>query len=90
MRYWLQNDMTPVDRAADAIRLAGIEPIFEPIRGGTDGSILTERGLPTPNLFTGMHNVHGQLEWVSIQDMAAAVDVCHRLIGLWARPATGS
>ena len=70
MRYWLENDMRPVDLAVAAIRQAGLEPISTPIRGGTDGSQLTERGLPTPNLFTGMQNVHGPLEWISLQDMA--------------------
>ena len=43
-----------------------------PIRGGTDGSRLTEMGVPCPNLFTGMQNIHGPLEWVSVQDMAQA------------------
>ena len=47
-----------------------------PIRGGTDGSRLTELGVPTPNLFTGMQNIHGPLEWISVQDMAAATRVC--------------
>ncbi len=47
-----------------------------PIRGGTDGSQLTERGLPTPNLFTGMQNPHGPLEWISLQDMDMATEVC--------------
>ncbi len=47
-----------------------------PIRGGTDGSRLTEMGVPCPNLFTGMQNIHGPLEWVSVQDMALATDLC--------------
>ncbi len=76
MRYCLEHDMHPVDVAVRAMRNVGIEPSFEPIRGGTDGSKLTERGLLTPNLFTGMQNVHGPLEWVSVQDMAKAVEVC--------------
>lgn len=83
MRYWLENDMRPVDLAAAAMRRAGIEPIFEVVRGGTDGSQLTERGLPTPNLFTGMQNVHGPLEWISVQDMAQATAVCVELVQLW-------
>lgn len=76
MRYWLEEDMRPVEVAVQAMRNLGIEPIFEPTRGGTDGSKLTERGLPTPNLFTGMQNIHGPLEWISVQDMARAVEVC--------------
>ena len=76
MRYWLENDMRPVELAREACRQIGIEPFSTPIRGGTDGSRLTELGVPTPNLFTGMQNIHGPLEWVSVQDMAAATEVC--------------
>ena len=72
MRYWLENDMTPVDLARTASRALGIEPVSVPIRGGTDGSRLTEMGIPCPNLFTGMQNIHGPLEWISVQDMARA------------------
>jgi tripeptide aminopeptidase len=86
MRYWLETDMRPVDLAREACRRCGIEPFSAPIRGGTDGSRLTELGVPTPNIFTGMQNVHGPLEWVSVQDMAAAVGVCLELVQLWAEP----
>jgi tripeptide aminopeptidase len=84
MRYWLEDDMRPVELLIEAIRRAGIEPTTKPIRGGTDGSRLTEMGLPTPNIFTGMQNVHGPLEWVSLQDMARAVQACVNLVQLWA------
>lgn len=84
MRYWLEHDMRPVELAMRAMRAVGIEPHSEPIRGGTDGSQLTERGLPTPNLFTGMQNVHGPREWVSAQDMAKATEVCVALAKEWA------
>jgi tripeptide aminopeptidase len=80
MRYWLEQDMSAVDAAVRAMRAVGIEPTFEPTRGGTDGSKLTERGLPTPNLFTGMQNIHGPLEWISVQDMALALQVCVELV----------
>lgn len=76
MRYWLESDMTPVDLARDSARALGIEPVSVPIRGGTDGSRLTEMGVPCPNLFTGMQNIHGPLEWISAQDMALATDLC--------------
>ncbi|PJE29823.1 peptidase T. Metallo peptidase. MEROPS family M20B [Pseudooceanicola antarcticus] len=76
MYYWLEEDMTPVDLARDASRALGIEPVSVPIRGGTDGSRLTEMGVPCPNLFTGMQNIHGPLEWISVQDMAVATDLC--------------
>ena len=82
MRYWLETDMTPVDLARDAARKLGIEPVSVPARGGTDGSLLTEMGVPTPNIFTGMQNIHGPLEWVSIQDMAKATEFCLTLAEL--------
>ena len=56
-----------------------MEPVDEPIRCGTDGSMLTAKGVPTPNLFTGMHEMHGPLEWVSVQDMELATRVCLQL-----------
>lgn len=83
MRNWLQLDMRPVDLAREACRRCGIEPFSTPTRGGTDGSRLTEMGVPTPNLFTGMQNFHGPLEWVSVQDMSRATNVCIELARLW-------
>ncbi|WP_149140429.1 peptidase T [Gemmobacter caeruleus] len=79
MRYWLEKDMRPVDLARAACRAEGVEPLSVPIRGGTDGSRLTEMGVPTPNIFTGMQEIHGPLEWISVQDMARALRVCLRL-----------
>lgn len=83
MRYWLENDMRPVELAQEATRRAGINPLFHPIRGGTDGSNLTARGLLTPNLFTGMHEVHSQREWVSVNDMSKSVETLLHLAQLW-------
>ena len=83
MRYWLENDMRPVEIAVEAYRRANIEHFFVPIRGGTDGSRLTEKGVPTPNLFTGMQNIHGPLEWVSVQDMSRATEMCVKLAECW-------
>lgn len=79
MRYWLEKDMTPVDLALAAVRDVGLEPVSGAIRGGTDGSRLTEFGTPCPNIFCGMQNVHGPLEWVSVQDMAKATEVALNL-----------
>lgn len=87
MRYWLESDMTPVDLARDACRDLGIEPVSVPIRGGTDGSRLTEMGVPCPNIFTGMQEIHGPLEWISVQDMEVATRLCLRLLERAARPA---
>ncbi len=83
MRYWLEHDMRPVELAREACRQIGVEPFSVPVRGGTDGSRLTEFGVPTPNLFTGMQEIHGPLEWVSLQDMARATELCIKLAELW-------
>jgi tripeptide aminopeptidase len=84
MRYWLEKDMRPVELALDACRSLGIETFSTPTRGGTDGSRLTEMGIPTPNLFTGMQDIHGPLEWISVQDMSKATMVCIELAQQWA------
>ena len=86
MRYWLEKDMTPVDLVRAAVRDTGLDPVSVPIRGGTDGSRLTELGVPCPNVFTGMQEIHGPLEWISVQDMARATQVA---IALARRAATG-
>lgn len=86
MRYWLENDMTPVDLARAACHDLGVEPVSVPIRGGTDGSRLTEMGVPCPNLFTGMQEIHGPLEWISVQDMGLATRL---MLGLVERAARG-
>ncbi|WP_054007034.1 peptidase T [Cypionkella psychrotolerans] len=88
MRYWLEKDMTPVGLARDAARSLGIEPVSVPIRGGTDGSRLTEMGIPCPNLFTGMQDIHGPLEWISVQDMGQATAFCLALVQEAAKPKT--
>ena len=72
-----------VELAREAIRKIGVTPIDGRIRGGTDGSILSELGLPTPNLFSGQHRFHSRLEWVSVQDMEIAVKVIVNLAQLW-------
>lgn len=84
MRYWLEENMRPVDLAVEAIESVGLKPIFRTVRGGTDGSIMTEKGVPTPNLFTGQQNLHGPLEWISVHDMARSVAVCINLAERWA------
>jgi len=62
-----------VENAMEAIRRAGLTPLRGSIRGGTDGSRLSFMGLPCPNIFAGEHAFHSRLEWVSVQDMQAAV-----------------
>ncbi|MEH6653525.1 peptidase T [Loktanella salsilacus] len=80
MRYALDSDMTPIELAREGMKALGVTPTSEPLRGGTDGSRLTEMGLPAPNLFTGMQEIHGPLEWISVQDMTAAAGVCIEIL----------
>ncbi len=69
--------------ALQAIREAGIEPQHHSIRGGTDGAMLSHKGLPCPNLFTGQHAFHSKQEWICVQDMQKAVEVVVRLCQIW-------
>jgi tripeptide aminopeptidase len=87
MRAYLDRHPAVSDAAEEAIRREGFEPTRVPIRGGTDGSILSARGLPTPNIFTGGHEYHSVREWASVQDMASAAAVAVRLAGVWAERA---
>ena len=59
--------------------MLGLSRLWAKSGGGTDGSRLTEFGTPCPNIFCGMQNVHGPLEWVSVQDMAKATQVALHL-----------
>ena len=83
MRYGLEKDMRAVEYAREAMQRAGLTPASTAIRGGTDGSNLTARGLPCPNLFCGTHEAHSQREWVSVQDMAKSVETLLQLARLW-------
>jgi tripeptide aminopeptidase len=85
MRSYLEPVPFVVAAAAEAIRAEGIEPVRNAIRGGTDGSRLSEMGLPTPNIFTGGHEFHSVREWASVQDMAAAAATIVRLAEVWTR-----
>lgn len=69
-----------------AIKNAGLTPRKLSIRGGTDGSRLTELGVPTPNLFTSEHNIHSPLEWACLEEMQQAVNVLVELAKVWAKP----
>ena len=83
MRKVLDRHPEIVTVAEEAIRRAGVDPVHTIIRGGTDGARLTEKGLPTPNLFTGGQHYHSLREWASLQDMAAAAATCVELVKLW-------
>lgn len=78
----LKDDMRSVDLAEKAMRSLDIEPIIEPVRGGTDGSKITFLGLPTPNLFAGGENMHGRFEYVSTTVMTQATDTILKIIAL--------
>jgi tripeptide aminopeptidase len=90
MRRHVERFPEVVEAAERALRAEGLEPVRIPIRGGTDGSVLSARGLPTPNLFTGGSEYHSVREWASVQDMASAAATIVRLAEVWAeRPAAG-
>ena len=74
-----------VENALEAIRKAGIEPIVEPIRGGTDGAQLTFRGLPCPNLGTGGYAYHGPYEHISIEGMDKSVEILLNIVERYAK-----
>jgi tripeptide aminopeptidase len=84
MRRFLERHPEVLAAAEEAIRGEGLEVRRAAIRGGTDGSVLSRRGLPTPNLFTGGHEFHSVREWASLHEMAAAAATLVRLAGVWA------
>ena len=86
MKEFLDADPAVTEAADEAARRTGIEPWREPIRGGTDGAMLSARGLLTPNIYTGAHQFHSVLEWASVQDMAASAATIVELLKLWAEP----
>jgi tripeptide aminopeptidase len=83
MKAVLDRHPRVVGNAEEAVRRAGLTPNKELIRGGTDGSRLSFMGLPCPNIFAGGHAFHSRLEWVSVQDMQAAVRTIVHLAALW-------
>ena len=74
MKQVIEKDMTPINIAKAVMESLDIQPIIEPIRGGTDGSKISFMGIPTPNLFAGGENMHGRFEYVSLETMERAVD----------------
>lgn len=84
MKKKLDESPKVLELLYEATRKAGGEPHSKPIRGGTDGARLTEMGVPTPNVFAGMHNYHSRFEWASASEMALAVKTTLELLKLWA------
>jgi tripeptide aminopeptidase len=83
MKDHMGNDARVLDCLWEAAARAGLEPVWKPIRGGTDGSRLTERGLPCPNIFTGGQNFHGPTEWLSVYGMEKSVETVVHLARIW-------
>ena len=83
MKDYMGSTSTGLDCMWEATKRAGLDPKWVPIRGGTDGSRLTEKGLPTPNIFTGGQNYHGTTEWLSVWGMNKAVDTVVHMARLW-------
>ena len=75
MAMFLTDHMDLIERAREAVKYAGGEPSSEPVRGGTDGAILSSRGLPCPNLSTGGYNYHSRYEYASIPEMQKSLEV---------------
>ncbi|MGM0217823.1 peptidase T [Enterococcus sp. AZ126] len=71
----IEKDMSIIELAKNAMIELEIEPVIEPVRGGTDGSKISYLGIPTPNIFAGGENMHGRFEFVSLQSMEKATDV---------------
>jgi len=84
LREKIEPVMHIVESAKQAIGAVGLTPVLAPVRGGTDGSRLSYMGLPTPNLFTGGHNAHGNYEYVVVQSMEKAVEVILKIIAIYA------
>ena len=85
MKEVLNDYQTELNIAIDAIKENGLNPIIEPIRGGTDGARLSYMGLPCPNLGTGGYNFHGPYEYASIKEMNIAVEIVKTIIQSFAK-----
>ncbi|RKY51882.1 MAG: peptidase T [Candidatus Neomarinimicrobiota bacterium] len=83
MKIKLEEDPRVVEYALEAVKMAGLEPKLQIIRGGTDGAKLCFMGVLTPNIFTGGHNFHSKQEWISLQAMEKAVETIVNLIKIW-------
>ncbi|MFO1108558.1 MAG: peptidase T [Bradyrhizobium sp.] len=83
MKQAIDRHPETVDYAVEAISRAGLKPVKNAIRGGTDGSRLSAMGLPCPNIFAGEHAFHSRLEWVSRQDMEKAAETIVHLAMIW-------
>jgi tripeptide aminopeptidase len=83
MKEVLRHHPELTENALEAARRAGVEPFTRPVRGGTDGSKLTFRGLPCPNIFTGGHNFHGRLEFNSRRGLEKTTETLLHLVQIF-------
>ncbi len=83
MREKLENRPEILAKLDAAARRSGVQPQWTAIRGGTDGSRLTELGLPTPNIYAGGHNFHGPMEWLSVDHLETTVETLVNLAVVW-------
>ena len=74
-----------VDNVKDVLRNMNFEPVEIPMRGGTDGAVLSYKGLPCPNLSGGYHNAHGKYEYTTIQNMEKAVEILINIVKSYAK-----
>ncbi len=79
----LKENPKGCDYLFEAAELAGVNPNWKPIRGGTDGSRLTEMGLPCPNIFTGGQNFHSETEWLSVNSLMKTIETMKNLVQVW-------
>ena len=89
MKVMIDKRPEVLELALKAIEEAGVKPLRRPIRGGTDGAKLSFLGIPTPNLFTGAHNMHSKREWIGVESLEKSVDVLVNLMRLWAEKDNG-
>ena len=85
MREQVEPHYQIIETAMEAMRLSGVEPKVQPIRGGTDGANLSFKGLPCPNIFAGGLNFHGKMEWVPLESMEKASAVILNIIDIFSR-----
>ena len=83
MKYDLAKEPRAMEYALEAVKRGGMDPVQGSIRGGTDGSTLSAKGLPTPNIFTGEQDFHGFGEWICVKDMELATDTICQIIDVW-------
>jgi tripeptide aminopeptidase len=84
MKIILEKHPVVIEYAIEAVARTGLQPVKNLIRGGTDGARLSFMGVPTPNIFTGGHNFHSKKEWISVQNMAKAIETIVHLSEIWA------